>query len=106
MVYTITLNPALDRNIWIEKVRMNDSNRIQKEKRYAAGKGIDVSRVLTTFGIRNKALGFVGGFDGEEMEGRLLNEGMRPAPTSSSMMRKQRARPYSVPAARRSSPTN
>jgi 6-phosphofructokinase 2 len=76
MVYTITLNPALDRNIWIEKVRMNDSNRIRDEKRYAAGKGIDVSRVLTAFGIRNRALGFVGGFDGEEMEGRLLNEGI------------------------------
>lgn len=76
MVYTITLNPALDRNIWIDKIRYNDSNRIQKEERYAAGKGIDVSRVLTSFGIRNKALGFVGGFDGEEMEGRLLNEGI------------------------------
>jgi 6-phosphofructokinase 2 len=76
MVYTVTLNPALDRNIWIEKIRYNDSNRIQKEERYAAGKGIDVSRVLTVFGIRNKALGFVGGFDGEEMEGRLLNEGI------------------------------
>ena len=76
MVYTITLNPALDRNIWVEQVRYNDSNRIQKEKRYAAGKGIDVSRVLTAFGIRNKAMGFVGGFDGEEMEGRLLNEGI------------------------------
>lgn len=76
MIYTITLNPALDRNIWIEKVRYDDSNRIQKEERYAAGKGIDVSRVLTTLGIRNKALGFVGGFDGEELEGRLLNEGI------------------------------
>ncbi len=76
MIYTITLNPALDRNIWIEKVKFDDSNRIHKEKRYAAGKGIDVSRVLTAFGIRNKALGFVGGFDGEEMEGRLINEGI------------------------------
>ena len=76
MIYTITLNPALDRNIWIKKVRYDDSNRIQKEERYAAGKGIDVSRVLTAFGIRNKALGFVGGFDGEEMEGRLINEGI------------------------------
>jgi len=76
MIYTLTLNPALDRNIWIENVRYDDSNRIKKEERYAAGKGIDVSRVLTAFGIRNKALGFVGGFDGEEMEGRLINEGI------------------------------
>jgi 6-phosphofructokinase 2 len=76
MIYTITLNPALDRNIWIKKVKYDDSNRIQKEERFAAGKGIDVSRVLTTLGVRNKALGFVGGFDGEEMEGRLINEGI------------------------------
>ena len=76
MIYTITLNPALDRNIWIEKIKQDDSNRIHKEERYAAGKGIDVSRVLTCLGIRNKALGFVGGFDGDEMEGRLINEGI------------------------------
>lgn len=76
MIYTITLNPALDRNLWIERVNTDDSNRIQKEERYAAGKGIDVSRVLKTLGVRNNALGFVGGFDGEEMEGRLLNEGI------------------------------
>ncbi len=76
MIYTITLNPALDRNIWIDKIRYNDSNRIRKEERYAAGKGIDVSRVLSEFGIRNEALGFVGGYDGEEMEGRLINEGI------------------------------
>ena len=40
MIYTITLNPALDRNLWIEKVVTDDSNRVQKEERYAAGKGI------------------------------------------------------------------
>jgi 1-phosphofructokinase len=76
MIYTITLNPALDRNIWIEKIKLDDSNRIHKEERYAAGKGIDVSRVLTVLGVRNKALGFVGGFDGDEMEGKLINEGI------------------------------
>ena len=76
MVYTITLNPALDRNIWIDKLRHDESNRIRQEKRYAAGKGIDVSRVLTTLGIRNQALGFAGGYHGEELEGRLINEGI------------------------------
>lgn len=60
-----------------EKFILDDSNRIQKEERYAAGKGIDVSRALTTFGIKNMALGFVGGFEGEEIVGRLINEGIR-----------------------------
>jgi len=32
--------------------------------------------VLTTLGVTNKALGFTGGFDGEELEGRLVNEGI------------------------------
>ena len=77
MIYTITLNPALDRTLWVEKIETGDSNRIEREERYAGGKGIDVSRVLTTFGIDNKALGFVGGFTGAELEGRMLNEGIQ-----------------------------
>jgi fructose-1-phosphate kinase PfkB-like protein len=40
------------------------------------GKGIDVSKVLTTLGSENKALGLIGGFTGEELEGRLVNEGV------------------------------
>lgn len=76
MIYTITLNPALDRTLWIKKIKPDDSNRIEREERFAGGKGIDVSRVLTELGVTNKALGFVGGFDGEELEGRLLNEGI------------------------------
>jgi 1-phosphofructokinase len=76
MVYTITLNPALDRTLWVEKIQPDDSNRIEREERYAGGKGIDVSKVLTTLEVRNNALGFIGGFAGEEVEGRLLNEGI------------------------------
>ena len=76
MIYTVTLNPALDRNLFVEGIKYDDSNRILRDERFAGGKGIDVSRVLTTLGVRNKAMGFVGGFDGEELEGRLLNEGI------------------------------
>ena len=76
MVYTITLNPALDRTIWVKKIKADDSNRIDKEKRFAGGKGIDVSKVLTTLDVDNTAVGFVGGFTGEELEGLLMNEGI------------------------------
>jgi 6-phosphofructokinase 2 len=76
MIYTITLNPALDRTLWVTKIMADDSNRIEQERRYAGGKGVDVSKVLTTLGVENKALGFVGGFAGEEVEGLLLNEGI------------------------------
>ena len=77
MIYTITLNPALDRTIWIDRIRDDVSNRIIDERRYAGGKSIDVSKVLKNFGVDNIALGFVGGFAGRELEGRLLNEGIQ-----------------------------
>ena len=77
MIYTITLNPALDRTIWIDRIRDDVSNRIIDERRYAGGKSIDVSKVLKNFGVDNIALGFVGGFAGRELEGRLLNDGIQ-----------------------------
>jgi 6-phosphofructokinase 2 len=77
MIYTITLNPALDRTIWIDRIRDDVSNRIVEEHSYAGGKSVDVSKVLKTFNVNNIALGFVGGFAGRELEGRLLNEGIQ-----------------------------
>ena len=49
MIYTITLNPALDRTIWVNATTPDDCNRIENEQMYAGGKGIDVSKVLTSF---------------------------------------------------------
>ena len=46
MIYTVTLNPALDRYIVVENLFTEDTVRMQSEKYYAAGKGIDVSRVV------------------------------------------------------------
>lgn len=76
MIYTITLNTALDRTIFVRSTNPDDSNRIEQEHVYAGGKGVDVSKVLTALGVSNKALGFVGGFAGEELEGLLINEGI------------------------------
>ena len=76
MIYTVTLNPALDRTLYVESLEPGGSNRIRREERYSGGKGIDVSRALMTMGTTNTALGFVGGFDGKEFEGRLLLDGV------------------------------
>jgi 6-phosphofructokinase 2 len=77
MIYTITLNPALDRTLWIDRIRDDVSNRIIEEHSFAGGKSIDVSKVLKTLDVDNIALGFVGGFAGRELEGRLLNDGIQ-----------------------------
>ena len=77
MIYTVTLNPCLDRFLIVEDFKPDDANRIQEEHRFAAGKGIDVSRVIAELGGDSIALGFVGGFGGLELEGRLINAGVQ-----------------------------
>jgi 6-phosphofructokinase 2 len=77
MIYTVTLNPALDRSIEVQELRGDDANRIESEKSYAGGKGIDASRVIQVLGGQSIALGFVGGFNGMELEQRLLRQGVR-----------------------------
>lgn len=76
MIYTITLNPAIDRTMWVERIRDDEPNRIVREENYAGGKSVDVSKVLKNLGVESTALGFIGGFAGMELEGRLLNEGI------------------------------
>jgi 6-phosphofructokinase 2 len=76
MIYTITLSPSLDRIIDVEELIYDDVNKIEEERRKAGGRGIDVSRVIKELGGQSIALGFIGGYDGLELEGRLINEGV------------------------------
>ena len=76
MIYTVTLNPALDRAIVVERLMEDDTTRVLEEKFYAAGKGIDVSRVIRELGGESVALGFAGGYDGLHLEGLLINAGV------------------------------
>lgn len=76
MIYTVTLNPALDRAILVEELKEDDTTRIVNETYYAAGKGIDVSRVIRELGGQSVALGLVGGYDGLHLEGLLINAGV------------------------------
>lgn len=76
MLYTLTLSPALDRTIDVKELVYDDVNAVIEEKRVASGKGIDVARVVQELGGQSIILGFVGGYNGLEVEGRLVNEGL------------------------------
>ena len=76
MIYTVTLNPALDRFIVVEQLLTEDTTRILSETAYAAGYGIDVSRVIRELGGHSVALGLVGGYEGLQLEGLLINAGV------------------------------
>ena len=77
MIYTLTVNPALDYNIYLKEFALGEINRAEKSEIFCGGKGINVSAVLNTVGISNKALGFVAGFTGAELERRLNLSGIK-----------------------------
>ncbi len=64
MIYTCTLNPAVDYIINLPVLESNKLNRIDQSLFRAGGKGINVAVVLNNLGINNVALGFLGGFTG------------------------------------------
>lgn len=76
MIYTVTLNPALDYVMKVGNIRYDDINRSESEEIYYGGKGINVSVILTRLGVENKALGFVGGFTGEKLYKMLKKDGI------------------------------
>jgi 1-phosphofructokinase len=64
MIYTCTLNPAIDYRIRTDHLSLGSLNRFHEATFKAGGKGINVSIVLSKFGIESIATGFLGGFTG------------------------------------------
>lgn len=73
MIYTVTFNPSLDYVIGLEKLVPGEINRTTHEKIYPGGKGNNVSVILSNLGHKSKALGFVAGFTGAQLE-KMLND--------------------------------
>lgn len=73
MIYTLTLNPAVDYAVSVPNFKAGGVNRTQSEKILPGGKGINVSVVLHNLGVESIALGFIAGFTGEEIR-RLAEE--------------------------------
>lgn len=76
MIYTVTLNPAVDLVVHCKDVKNGAVNRADKEEIYFGGKGINVSLVLAQLEVRSRALGFVAGFTGEAIEKGIHEAGV------------------------------
>ncbi|MFR4991079.1 MAG: PfkB family carbohydrate kinase, partial [Turicibacter sp.] len=61
MITTITLNPALDKLMQIDALNIGETNRTEILSESAAGKGIDVAKVIRDFNREVNATGFLGG---------------------------------------------
>lgn len=71
MIYTITINPSIDKHITIDKLIKDDAIRARSMHRDPGGKGINVSRVVKELGGATKAFGIVGGCAGYMMRDLL-----------------------------------
>lgn len=75
MIYTVTFNPSLDYIVSVKDFQLGRTNRTVSELMLPGGKGINVSTVLWNLGIENTALGFTGGFTGEEIRKKIAEIG-------------------------------
>lgn len=76
MIYTVTLNPAVDYVVHMDDMKMGGVNRSGGEEFYIGGKGINVSLVLRELGLESRTLGFVAGFTGAVIEQGLRDRGI------------------------------
>jgi 1-phosphofructokinase len=76
-VVTITLNPAVDKTITINKFEYGGTNRAQDVRADAGGKGINVAKVLNQFDQQVIAGGLIAGYQGTWIENRLQAMGIQ-----------------------------
>lgn len=82
MIVTVTLNPAVDKVYWVDSLkicRITQEEFLTRAKRSstsAGGKGLNMSRFLSAFGMDNVAMGFVGGNTGHVVVRYLQNKGV------------------------------
>ena len=58
MVLTVTLNPCIDRTLYLDTLKVGGHNRASRMRNDVSGKGINVSVALRNLGIETRAAGF------------------------------------------------
>ena len=77
MIYTVTLNPALDKTVEIPGMALDTVNRVTSMRTDPGGKGINVSKVIAKLGGESCAVGILGGESGRTLLAALECEGLR-----------------------------
>ena len=78
MINTVTVNPAIDRIVYLDRFVRNITNRIRATKDTMGGKGTHVSLNLTLMGSPSRAFGFAFGSTGRRIIDMLREGGVEP----------------------------
>lgn len=76
MIYTVTLNPALDKTATVPGLTVDSVNRIRDLREDPGGKGINVSKVIAKLGGTSRAVALLGGSVGEKIKAMLAEQGI------------------------------
>ena len=71
MIYTVTLNPALDKTIYVDNFSLDEVNRVLALREDPGGKGINVTKVVEALGGSSEALALLGGSVGARIQQML-----------------------------------
>lgn len=74
-ILTLTLNPALDITVSLERLRAGTVNRAQAQQSHAAGKGLNVAQVLADLGHEVTVGGFLGQDNLQPFEALIAQRG-------------------------------
>lgn len=76
MIFTVTLNPAVDRELTVDEIVFDTVLRASDWRVDCGGKGFNVARMLKSLGISSVALGFAAGKSGEMLDDKLRTLGI------------------------------
>jgi tagatose 6-phosphate kinase len=76
-ILTVTLNPAIDKQWWLDDLQMGEVNRVLKVNNTAGGKGLNEARVLHQLKLNVTVSGIIAGGNGASLKMLLDNEGIK-----------------------------
>lgn len=68
LILTLTINPAVDRNVTVDRLAFEDRGYILDRNETPGGRGINASRVIHSFGGKTTAVAITGGPAGDQFQ--------------------------------------
>jgi 1-phosphofructokinase len=75
MIYTVTLNPTIDRTLHYPKLVLGELNRASAARTDLSGKGVNVSVALRQLGVESTMIGLAAGVTGQVLVEQLRAQG-------------------------------